>query len=131
MPTACIREFNYCELQYHDECVMMDNLLGGIWMRKAFLWIFVALWAVLPVAAQDATVKITFPPSVYVVSGVIAVQGTVNTPDLQAYYLEVAPYGVDQPNWTPLTLPSTTPVSAGVLGQLVSTLVPDGLYQLR
>ncbi len=100
-------------------------------MRKALFWILVAFLAVLPAAAQDANVKITWPPSVYAVKGAVQVQGTVNPPDLQTYYLEVAAYGVDQPNWTPVSLPSNKPVTNGVIGQWTTNLVPDGVYQLR
>src|SRR5262245_20049569 len=83
------------------------------------------------VSAQDETVRITSPLSVYDVAGAIDVRGTVNPPDLQNYFLEVSEYGAETPLWIPVSLPSTQPVVDGVLAQWVTTLVPDGIYQLR
>jgi|FLYN01.1.fsa_nt_gi hypothetical protein len=83
------------------------------------------------VAAQDETVRITWPPPVYEVAGAVNVTGTVNPPDLQNYFLEVSEYGAETPLWIPVSLPSRTPVVDGVLAQWVTTLVPDGIYNLR
>jgi len=83
-----------------------------------------------PVAAQDG-VQIDFPPPVYDVSGTVQVTGTVNPANLQSFFLEVAIFGQATPQWIPVTLPNTAPVTNGILGSWVTTLLPDGVYQLR
>ena len=65
------------------------------------------------------------------VAGMVDVRGTVNPPDLQAYFLEVGAVGEAVSQWTPVTLPKTTPVIDGVIDQWLTSLVPDGVYQLR
>ncbi len=99
-------------------------------MRKLILLMGLLLW-IVPAAAQDTDVNITWPPPVYDVAGTVDVVGTVNPADLQSYFLEVAAYGEESPRWTPVTLPQTTPVVNGVLAQWLTSLVPDGVYQLR
>jgi hypothetical protein len=98
--------------------------------RVTFLLV-ITLLLFASVSAQDETVRITFPPAVYDVAGAVEVRGTVNPPDLQNYFLEVSEYGMETPLWIPVSLPSTQPVLDGVLAQWVTTLVPDGVYQLR
>jgi len=100
-------------------------------MPKCALLLIAFLLLTLPAAAQDANTAITWPPPVYDVAGTIDVRGTVNPPDLQAYFLEVGIYGEESPQWLPVTLPKTTPVTGGVIDQWLTTLVPDGIYQLR
>jgi len=85
----------------------------------------------LPAAAQDAAIRITWPPPVYDVAGTVDVRGTVNPLDLQAYFLEVSAYDQESAQWIPVTLPKIAPVTDGVLDQWLTTLVPDGVYQLR
>lgn len=58
-------------------------------MRRWFILLLVLIM-VAPVAAQDATVSIDFPYAVYDLAGAVNVFGTVNLPNLQSYYLEVA-----------------------------------------
>jgi hypothetical protein len=99
-------------------------------MRK--LWILIGLFLlIVPAAAQDSTIAISWPLPVYDVAGMVEVRGTVNPPDLQSYFLEVGAYGEESPFWTPVTLPKTAPVTDGVIDQWLTTLVPDGIYQLR
>lgn len=100
-------------------------------MRKWLVLFMIGLLGMLPAAAQDETVQITWPPPVYVVSGTVEVRGTVNPPDLQAYFLEAADYNAVQPLWLPVTLPSTTPIIDGVIAAWQTGLLPDGVYQLR
>ncbi len=100
-------------------------------MRRILFILLPILLLATSVAAQDETIQITWPPPVYAVSGAVQVTGTVNPPDLQSYFLEVADYGADNPLWIPVSLPSTQPIENGVVAQWVTTLVPDGLYQLR
>ena len=101
-------------------------------MRRLFILLLV-LFVVAPVAAQDATVSIDFPYAVYDLAGAVDVFGTVNVPNLQSYYLEVADYAqaVDSALWTPITLPSRNPVSGGVIARWDTRVVPDGVYNLR
>jgi hypothetical protein len=101
-------------------------------MRKIALFIVLLLLVLFPAAAQDnPNVNITWPPPVYDLAGTVAVRGTVNPPDLQSYFFEVAPVGEAQPFWTPVSLPSIQPVTDGVLAQVQTTVVDDGIYQLR
>lgn len=99
-------------------------------MRKILFFIAFMLLT-LPALAQDSGLAISWPPPVYDVRGAIDVRGTVNPPDLQFYFLEVGVYGEATPAWLPVTLPKTTPVTDGVIDQWLTTLVPDGIYQLR
>ncbi len=101
-------------------------------MRRMF-FLLIALIMSAPAFAQDETVSIDFPPPVYDVSGAVDVFGTVNPPDLQSYFLEVSDY-TDIPDtavWTPVSLPSRTPVTGGVITRWDTTIVPDGVYNLR
>jgi hypothetical protein len=102
-------------------------------MRRLLFLVAAALLAGVPAVAQTDTVQISFPPSVYDIAGVINVIGTVNPPDLQTYYLEIANYETDPATavWTPVSLPSRTPVTDGVIARWDTTRVPDGIYNLR
>lgn len=103
-------------------------------MRRIVLpLLLLLLLASLPAFAQDANVQITAPLPNSTVQGVIDVTGTVNPPDLQSYFFEVADATAD-PNtalWTPITLPSRTPVINGTLTQLNTSIIADGTYTLR
>jgi hypothetical protein len=101
-------------------------------MRRLIALIFISLLA-LPVFAQDSTVQITSPEPVSTIQGAVDIMGTVNPPDLQSYFFEVADANAD-PNtasWTPVTLPSRTAVVNGRLAQFTTTIIPDGTYTLR
>ena len=101
-------------------------------MRRITL-VLLLLLVTLPVLAQDANVQITDPVANASLSGIVTISGTVNPPDLQNYFFEVADASVD-PNgatWTPITLPSKTPVTNGPLAQLNTSIVADGSYTLR
>ncbi|MBI1258135.1 MAG: hypothetical protein GC204_11745 [Chloroflexi bacterium] len=101
-------------------------------MRRISLIVFLLLVA-FPVFAQDANVQITSPQANASLSGIVEITGTVSSPDLQNYFFEVADATVD-PNtatWTPITLPSKTPVTNGTLAQLNTSIVADGSYTLR
>jgi len=101
-------------------------------MRRLLLLLVLALFS-LPALAQDENIQITFPPSVYSLQGTVSLAGTVNPPDLQNYFFEMADYNAD-PNtatWTPVTLPSRNAVVGGTLALLNTTIMPDGLYTLR
>lgn len=96
-------------------------------MLRRYLWMLVLCGALLgvPVWVQDANVRITWPPPVYHLTGVVDVRGTVNPTNLQSYYLEVSPLGADL--WLPVSLPSLTPVTDGVIAQFDTRVVADGL----
>jgi len=101
-------------------------------MRRILL-VLLLLLVTLPVLAQDANVQITSPQANANLSGIVDVTGTVNPTDLMNYFFEVAPASAD-PNtatWTPITLPSKTPVTNGTLVQLNTSIVADGSYTLR
>ncbi len=101
-------------------------------MRR-FVLLLLLVSLSLPVFAQDANVQITFPEAVSSVQGTVNITGTVNPPDLQSYFFEVADASAD-PNtvvWTPVTLPSRTAVTGGTLAQFNTTIVQNGVYTLR
>jgi hypothetical protein len=96
-------------------------------------FVLVGLVCAPAVLAQQGEVTITSPQATTTVSGMVDVTGTVNPPNLQQYFLEVAPFSMD-PNaatWTPVTLPGRTPVTAGLIAQWDTRLVADGVYSLR
>ncbi len=101
-------------------------------MRR-ILFLFLLALVTLPVFAQDENIQITSPEPVSSISGTVTITGTVNPPDLQSYFFEVADASVD-PNsatWTPVTLPSRNPVDNGTLAQFNTTIVANGVYTLR
>ena len=101
--------------------------------RFALLLAVVILLLSAPAFAQDEPVQISFPPPVYDVRGVVPIRGTVNPPDLQSYFLEIAPYGVDPETavWTPVSLPGRNPVTDDVIANWNTQSTPDGVYNLR
>ncbi|MBI5671058.1 MAG: hypothetical protein HZC41_23940 [Chloroflexi bacterium] len=100
-------------------------------MRKISLFIVLLFLLIIPAAAQDDTVVITWPPPVYDVAGTISIIGTVNPPDLQSYFVQVAPYDQEVPQWIPASTLKNQPVVNGVIATWPTTTVPDGIYQLR
>jgi hypothetical protein len=100
-------------------------------MPRIIFATLVFLLVVFPAAAQGEAVVITWPPPVYDVSGTISVIGTVNPPDLQAYFLQVSLYDQQPPAWIPASTLKNQPVVNGVLAEWPTTTVPDGIYQLR
>jgi hypothetical protein len=103
-------------------------------MIRHTLIVLLILFVLVPVSAQEA-VSLDWPPPVYHLSGTVQVAGTVNPSDLRSYYLEAAVYDPQNPDaepfWLPASLPSSTPVTNGVLATWDTTLLADGLYQLR
>ena len=104
-------------------------------MIRHILMVLLMLLTILPVGAQDESVRVDWPPPVYHLAGTVQVAGTVNPPDLRSYYLEAAPFDPQNPDaapfWFPASLPSSTAVTGGVLATWDTTLLADGLYQLR
>jgi hypothetical protein len=108
-------------------------------MRRAITAVVLCCAAVLLVvgviSAQTTsdTVIITVPEAMSTVSGTVDVQGTVTTPGLTTYFLEIAPFVSDPATttWVPVTLPATAPVTNGSLGLWNTVNTPDGAYALR
>lgn len=113
-------------------------------------WIFILLIAMLviplTVSAQvitpnddtqvDPNANISFPPPIYTLRGRVQIFGSANLPNMSNYFLEFRPL-VNRPNalnnaaWTPVTLPATTPVSDNILATWDTSMIADGLYELR
>lgn len=122
---------------------------------RRLLWVSLALVLVasVPAFAQTATsvppdpnASITWPPPVYVLRGEFEIRGSASLPNMTNYFIEFRPledtFGVEGPVATeeagaseevffPAILPSSTPVQNEVLGVWDTTLVPDGLYEIR
>ena len=88
-------------------------------------------------APPDPNANITWPPPVYLLRGQFEVRGAANLPNMSTHFLEYRPLdaaGNPQPEtfpWIPATLPSPSAVLDDVLGIWDTTIVPDGLYELR
>lgn len=113
-------------------------------------WIFMLLIAMLvipfAVSAQvvtpnddteiDPNANISFPPPIYTLRGRVQIFGSANLPNMSNYFLEFRPV-VNRPNainnsaWTPASLPATDPVSDNVLATWDTSIIADGLYELR
>ncbi len=115
-------------------------------MKRRLLWLSLILVLVLPatVFAQSApatppnpNAQIIWPPPVYVVRGQFQIWGTANLPNMTNYFIEFRPLNNDltpqgtNDVWFPAILPSQAAVQQDVLGVWDTTLVGDGLYQLR
>lgn len=77
---------------------------------------------------------ISFPPPVYVLSGNVEIRGTANKPNQNSYFLEFRPLSATPSladAWFPASLPSNARVTDGLLGVWDTSVVPDGLYELR
>jgi len=114
-------------------------------MKRPLLLLLI-LVLVLPMAlsAQGDTTtpanpnaQIIWPPPVYVVSGQFKIWGTANLPNMSNYFIEFRPLNPDMTPqssnnvWFPAILPSQAAVQQDVLGEWDTTLVGDGLYELR
>jgi hypothetical protein len=118
-------------------------------MSKKILIVFALLLVVVTgVSAQniiepaataevDPNINITWPPPVYVLRGDFDVRGTANVPGMASYFIEfrlltpdLTPADQNVP-WIPAILPSPGPVVDNVLGTWNTTVVPDGMYELR
>ncbi len=115
-------------------------------MKRMLLWLTVVLFAlpltvsaqaVTPTVAPNPNATISWPPPVYVIRGQFQIRGTANLPNMTNYFIEFRPLNDDltpqggNDVWFPAILPSQAAVQDGVLGTWDTTLVTDGLYQLR
>jgi hypothetical protein len=120
-------------------------------MRKTKRWallLIVALLALATVAfAQDIeplddadidpNANISWPLPVVVLRGTVTLQGSANLSNMTNYYVEyraitgeLSAGGEDAP-WLPATLPNSAAVLNAPLGTWDTTIVPDGIYELR
>jgi len=103
-------------------------------MRRIF-WLIglTSLLFVIPAFAQESNIAITWPPPDIGLKGIIQVQGTINPPGMQSYFLAVADFNADPAvvQWTPISLPDTRPVYDGVIFDWDTTVLPNGDYRLR
>lgn len=108
-------------------------------MKRACMSILMALVlvAALPALAQTPGLEVTSPPPGATVQGQVVIEGTVDVPNMDVYFVEVValPPGADQPAsdaaWLPATLPMFDPVQDGVIATWDTTMLPDGRYALR
>ncbi len=111
-------------------------------MRRAGIVFFLLLIFTLPMLslAQDFTIdpnaNISWPPPVYVLRGEFELRGTANLPNMASYFLEYRPLNDDlsvneTAVWLPATLPSPAKVVDDVLAVWDTTVVSDGIYELR
>lgn len=115
------------------------------------------LLAAIPAFAQpdvtstaDPNGNISWPPPVYVLRGEAEIRGTANLPNMVNYFIEFrpledtfsvgAPVATEEPAngvleeedvFFAAILPSSTPVIDDVLGVWDTTVVEDGLYEIR
>jgi hypothetical protein len=101
-------------------------------MRRLVILLTLALLTgmILPAQAQ-ADIRLDWPPPVYFLQGTVTVTGSAAPPNLQSFFLEVAPWSNAPTGWIPVTLPARNPVTSGALGQWDTTLLEDGIYVLR
>ena len=99
---------------------------------------FVALWflqfsgAVAAPSTQDPDISvITNPTSNAVVSGVVQINGSADSPTFQFYVIDVAPEPVTGDQWGTVGATHDTAVINGVLETWDTSTVPDGSYTLR
>ncbi|MGV2433904.1 MAG UNVERIFIED_CONTAM: SH3 domain-containing protein [Anaerolineae bacterium] len=106
-------------------------------VKKFFIGLLCLIW-VTSVGAQAPTVAIDSPHTVSLLRGLISVEGTVDVPELQLFWLQVRalnetlePIVNGSGRWMPITLPQSGVIVNGVLGQWDTMRVEDGLYELQ
>jgi len=113
-------------------------------MKRSFALLLILVLALpfvvhaqTPTTPPNPNANVSWPPPVYVVRGQFPIRGTANLPNMTTYFLEFRPINDDlSPQvgadvWFPAILPSQAAVQDGVLGTWDTTLIADGLYQLR
>ena len=109
-------------------------------MKRTLLLVILLLLLALRVGAQEFTVdpnaNMSWPPSVYTLRGQFELRGTANLPNMTSYFLEYRQLNDDltaneSAPWVPATLPSNVKVVDGVLGAWNTTIVADGVYEIR
>jgi hypothetical protein len=102
----------------------------------AIMFLLLALRVSAQTFAVDPNANITWPPPVYTVRGQFEIRGTANLPNMASYFLEYRRLNDDITTneaapWVPATLPNNTKVVDGLLGTWNTTIVADGLYEIR
>ncbi|MCI0711372.1 MAG: hypothetical protein L0154_14560 [Chloroflexi bacterium] len=85
----------------------------------------------LPSRLPD-NIQINSPVSGGILTGAVTIFGSASHPDFVQYALEYGPQNNPSNLWYPITPQAVTvPVINGALGAWNTTLVPDGVYQIR
>jgi hypothetical protein len=108
-------------------------------MKRLLVLLMITVLVLLPgfvrAAEGNPNATITWPPPVYVVRGKFQIRGTANLPNMTNYFIECHPLNGDLSLqgdvWFPAILPSQAAVQDGVLGVWDTTLIADGIYQVR
>lgn len=101
-------------------------------MHRLLLPMILFAFIALPAGILAQTdLEITAPLPVSQLSDTVAVRGTVNLPDLQSYFLEVAAFEIETPHWIPVSLPQSEPVIDDILLMWNTRTLPDDIYRLR
>ncbi|MFQ3565700.1 MAG: CARDB domain-containing protein [Aggregatilineales bacterium] len=87
-------------------------------------------------AEPDPNARIIWPPPVYVLRGAFEVRGSAFLEDMFGHYLEFRPLNADlspveEAGWQPVSPPNARPIVEDVLGVWDTTVLEDGLYELR
>ncbi|MBK8034886.1 MAG: SH3 domain-containing protein [Chloroflexi bacterium] len=97
----------------------------------------------IPISAQsdpaqdNPNAQITWPPPVYVLRGEFEIRGSANVPNMANFFIEFRPLDEQlQPPagrevWFPASLPNAAAVQDDVLAVWDTSVVPDGIYELR
>ena len=112
-------------------------------MKRLFALLLILAF-VLPITAFAQTTQIvnpnaniSWPPPVYILRGQFQIRGTANLPNMSNYFIEFRPLNADltpqvgSDIWFPAILPSQFPIQDSVLGVWDTTLITDGLYEMR
>jgi len=91
---------------------------------------------VTPPVNANPNLNISYPPSVYVVRGIVDVRGSASVPGMASYVLEFlnldsAPDLEEAELWFPVEGAKRAPVTDGILGRWDTRITEDGLYALR
>lgn len=84
----------------------------------------------------DPNAVISWPLPVYVLRNAVEIRGTANLPGMTNYFIEFRELAddlsqIEDGDWIPATLPTTTPVIDGILGIWNTRTTEDGVYELR
>ena len=108
-----------------------------MWKRIVWLWVSL-VWVTSIAQAQEPQVGISSPLPVSLLKGTVTIEGTVNIDDLRLYFLQfrqldeaLLPVDGQATLWSPATLPNTSNVTDGVLGEWDTSTVEDGIYELQ
>jgi uncharacterized protein YgiM (DUF1202 family) len=117
---------------------MIRPSMRMLWIGIAVLALIVAAlpaFAQSEDAAPNPNATITWPPPVYVVRGDVDIRGSANVPNMTTYFISFRPLNDDftpaTEQFLPAILPQTAAVQDDVLGTWDTSIIDDGLYELR